>query len=163
MRGVSIPAALRSLAESVAPLAIPRVDGLDHPADDAGPSDRGEMGGKRKKAPHERAGWREMDEQGLLKRRATGGRKKQTIEEYVGYVPHEPTMPPGAGNGAGGAGAAGGEANGSGSGSGQPGSLAGALSSHGMAGDDMDGAGYKRHHSNEAMWANPAESKRQQK
>jgi hypothetical protein len=48
-------------------------------------SDRGEMGGKRKKQPHERAGWKEMDEQGLLKKRATGGRKKVTIDEYVGY------------------------------------------------------------------------------
>ena len=36
--------------------------------------ERGEMGGKRRKLPHQRAGWKEMDEEPKLKRRR-GGRK----------------------------------------------------------------------------------------
>lgn len=36
--------------------------------------ERGEMGGKRRKLPHERAGWKEMDQEPKLKRRR-GGRR----------------------------------------------------------------------------------------
>lgn len=100
LSGISVSPALLNLADSVQPILVPRLtDDIDDP--ELGPTDRGEMGGKRKKQPHERAGWREMDEQGLLKKRATGGRKKQTIEEFVGFVPHEPMLPAGAGSGSG--------------------------------------------------------------
>jgi hypothetical protein len=46
----------------------------------------GEMGGKRKKLPHERAGWKEMDDVGPRKR----GRKKHVDEPHHG--PHQSTL-----------------------------------------------------------------------
>lgn len=80
---IPIPAALQALASSTQPISVPSYDMTEFTGEQV--SDRGEMGGKRKKQPHERAGWKEMDEQGLLKKRSTGGRKKTTIDEYVGY------------------------------------------------------------------------------
>lgn len=40
--------------------------------------DRGEMGGKRRKLPHERAGWKEMDEEPKPKKRR-GGRRSNSV------------------------------------------------------------------------------------
>ena len=89
---VPIPDALKRLAESTQSVDIPTYDMSEFTTENV--SDRGEMGGKRKKQPHERAGWKEMDEQGLLKKRHVGGRKKQTIDEFLHYAPHDETAQP---------------------------------------------------------------------
>ncbi|RSH81595.1 hypothetical protein EHS25_006217 [Saitozyma podzolica] len=81
---VQIPSALAELAASNGPalhLDIPSADAVIDATfayNDYG--ERGEMGGKRKKAPHERAGWKEMDENRGRKR----GRKAGTSQSAVG-------------------------------------------------------------------------------
>jgi hypothetical protein len=81
---VQIPSALAELAASNGPalhLDIPSADAVIDATfayNDYG--ERGEMGGKRKKAPHERAGWKEMDENRGRKR----GRKAGTSQSGVG-------------------------------------------------------------------------------
>ena len=86
---IPIPPELHLLASTSAPplVGVPSFDISEFASETI--SDRGEMGGKRKKQPHERAGWKEMDEQGLLKKRNVGGRKKSTIDEFVGFMPME--------------------------------------------------------------------------
>ncbi|KLT44226.1 hypothetical protein CC85DRAFT_283741 [Cutaneotrichosporon oleaginosum] len=57
----NIGAALANATDTPFAVALPPAVGMDEAFTDT--LDRGEMGGKRRKAPHERAGWREMDEE----------------------------------------------------------------------------------------------------
>jgi hypothetical protein len=50
--------------------------------------DRGEMGGKRRKAPHERAGWKEMDDE---KRRDGAAEAAATL---IGFEEADDDEPP---------------------------------------------------------------------
>ena len=85
---LAIPSALLELAASTPIHHVPTPSVVEpHVPDEY--SQRGEMGGKRRKAPHERAGWNEMDEQRFRKR----GRKKQSSlspgpDAFTGYQSH---------------------------------------------------------------------------
>lgn len=86
---IAIPAALSELAASAtdvpyfAPLPpLPTAEEL------VLAPDRGEMGGKRRKAPHERAGWKEMEEdaqRGEKRLRTAAAAPEGGVEEFVGY------------------------------------------------------------------------------
>lgn len=49
--------------------------------------ERGEMGGKRRKLPHERAGWKEMDENPAPKKRRSGRKSESGAEGQGGDGP----------------------------------------------------------------------------
>ncbi|GMK57279.1 hypothetical protein CspeluHIS016_0401130 [Cutaneotrichosporon spelunceum] len=57
----NIGAALANATETPFSVTLPPAVGMDEAFTDT--LDRGEMGGKRRKAPHERAGWKEMDDE----------------------------------------------------------------------------------------------------
>ncbi|WOO85567.1 uncharacterized protein LOC62_07G009070 [Vanrija pseudolonga] len=88
---IAIPTALSDLAASAtdvpyfAPLPpLPAAEEL------VLAPDRGEMGGKRRKAPHERAGWKEMEEDAQrgekrLRTAAAAEGSAGGVEEFVGY------------------------------------------------------------------------------
>ena len=82
---ISIPSALAELATSALSVAVPLTS--DTPDERAAREliddyeMRGEMGGKRRKPLHERAGWKEMDEQGVRKR---GRRRRESSPEEFG-------------------------------------------------------------------------------
>lgn len=81
--------ALRALAEqtsAAAPLSVPAPFTAYPPVlEDYGAL--GEMGGKRRKMPHERAGWNEMDQQGIRKRGRRKGKDELDKQDYGGSNP----------------------------------------------------------------------------
>ena len=83
---LTVPDYLDRVAEQQAPL-IPRIaSDFRRSTQELDPYGHvGEMGGKRKKQPHERAGWREMDEDGSLgrKKKARSAAKSE-MDEFVG-------------------------------------------------------------------------------
>ena len=84
---VSIPQALVELASTAPPITSKDrqpVDDFDAVPDEL--DDRGEMGGKRRKPLHERAGWREMDQQRGQKRVRRRRGSSATPGEFVRYA-----------------------------------------------------------------------------
>ncbi|BEJ14870.1 hypothetical protein CspHIS471_0406370 [Cutaneotrichosporon sp. HIS471] len=57
----NIGAALANATDTPFAISLPPAVGMEEAFTDT--LDRGEMGGKRRKAPHERAGWKEMDDE----------------------------------------------------------------------------------------------------
>ncbi|KAL1405441.1 hypothetical protein Q8F55_009073 [Vanrija albida] len=88
---VTIPSALSELAASATdvPFLAP-LPPLPAAEEMVLATDRGEMGGKRRKAPHERAGWKEMEEEAArgekrLRTVAAAAAGEGGVEDFVGY------------------------------------------------------------------------------
>jgi hypothetical protein len=85
---IAISPALAELATTAPALDIPPIAPVAVNEANLLPDDsemRGEMGGKRRKAPHERAGWKEMDEQRDWKRTRKKRGSSDAIQDFVGY------------------------------------------------------------------------------
>ena len=87
---ISIPSALADLATSALSVAVslpsdnPDESAVRELLDDY--EMRGEMGGKRRKPLHERAGWKEMDEQGARKRGRRRRESSGVLEDFGGHT-----------------------------------------------------------------------------
>jgi len=84
---ITIPASLAELAaQATATFNIPNLalGDYSHISFPKG-EDTGEMGGKRRKLPHERAGWKEMDQEPRTKRKRGGRRAEENIGNGLGH------------------------------------------------------------------------------
>jgi hypothetical protein len=103
---IPIPPSLAELAERAAQtINIPAIPSeYDQSQTIAQFEDRGEMGGKRRKQPHERAGWKEMEQEPRTKKRRGGKQVDNSVYSRagnnegqmgeMGYLTHHNPSPP---------------------------------------------------------------------